>query len=131
MNFAPIAEAPLAVKIHLATVVPAFLLGTWLIFFSRKGARMHRAIGVAYLVLMTITATAAIFIRQLRPGSFSLLHLFVLLTYWSVFAALWNLKRKNIRGHQMAMIGLYVGGLLIAGGLTFLPGRIMHRLFFG
>jgi len=27
------------------------------------------------------------------------------------------------------MIGLYVGGLLIAGGLTFLPGRIMHRLF--
>jgi uncharacterized membrane protein len=131
MNFAPIAEAPLAIKIHLATVVPAFLLGTWLIFFSRKGAPMHRAMGVAYLVLMTVTATAAIFIRQLRPGSFSLLHLFVLLTYWSVFSALWNLRRKNIRGHKMAMIGLYVGGLLIAGGLTFLPGRIMHRLFFG
>jgi uncharacterized membrane protein len=131
MNFVPIAEAPLAVKIHLATVVPAFLLGTWLIFFSRKGARMHRAIGVAYLTLMTVTATAAIFIRQLRPGSFSLLHLFVVLTYWSVFSAIWNLRRKNIRGHQMAMIGLYVGGLLIAGGLTFLPGRIMHWLFFG
>ena len=131
MNFAPVAEAPLAIRIHLATVVPAFLLGTWLIFFSRKGARMHRAIGAAYLVLMTITATAAIFIRQLRPGSFSLLHLFVVLTYWSVFSAIWNLRRKNIRGHQMAMIGLYVGGLLIAGGLTFLPGRIMHRLFFG
>jgi uncharacterized membrane protein len=131
MNLAPIAEAPLAVQIHLATVVPAFLLGTWLIFFSSKGARMHRAIGVAYLVLMTVTATAAIFIRQLRPGSFSLLHLFVVLTYWSVFSAIWNLRRKNIRGHQRAMIGLYVGGLLIAGGLTFLPGRIMHRLFFG
>jgi uncharacterized membrane protein len=80
---------------------------------------------------MTVTATAAIFIHQLRPGSFSLLHLFVVLTYWSVFSAIWNLRRKNIRGHQMAMIGLYVGGLLIAGGLTFLPGRIMHRLFFG
>lgn len=131
MNFAPLAEAPLAIRIHLATVVPAFFLGTWLVFFSRKGARMHRAIGVAYLTLMTVTATAAIFIRQLRPGSFSLLHLFVVLTYWSVFSALWNLRRKNIRGHQMAMIGLYVGGLLIAGGLTFLPGRIMHRLFFG
>jgi uncharacterized membrane protein len=131
MNLAPIAEAPLAVQIHLATVVPAFLLGTWLIFFSSKGARMHRAIGVAYLVLMTVTATAAIFIRQLRPGSFSLLHLFVVLTYWSVFSAIWNLRRKNIRGHQRAMIGLYVGGLLIAGALTFLPGRIMHRLFFG
>jgi uncharacterized membrane protein len=131
MDFAPVAEAPLAVKIHLATVVPAFLLGTWQIFISRKGAPLHRAIGVVYLVLMTVTATAAIFIRQIRPGSFSLLHLFVVLTYWSVFSAIWNLRKKNIRGHQMAMIGLYVGGLLIAGGLTFLPGRIMHRLFFG
>ena len=131
MNFAAVAEAPLAVKIHLATVVPAFFLGTWLIFFSRKGSPVHRIAGASYLVLMTVTATAAIFIRQLRPGSFSLLHLFVLLTYWSVFSALWNLRRKNIRGHQAAMIGLYVGGLLIAGSLTFLPGRIMHRLFFG
>jgi uncharacterized membrane protein len=131
MNFAAVAEAPLAVKIHLATVVPAFFLGTWLIFFSRKGSPVHRIAGATYLVLMTVTATAAIFIRQLRPGSFSLLHLFVLLTYWSVFSALWNLRRKNIRGHQAAMIGLYVGGLLIAGSLTFLPGRIMHRLFFG
>jgi uncharacterized membrane protein len=61
MDFAPVADAPLAVKIHLATVVPAFVLGTWQIFFSRKGAPMHRAIGVMYLVLMTITATAAIF----------------------------------------------------------------------
>jgi uncharacterized membrane protein len=131
MNFQPIRDASLAIQIHLATVIPAFFMGTWLIFFSRKGARPHRRIGVAYLVLMTVTATAAIFIRELRHGSFSLLHLFVLLTYWGVFGAIWNLRRKNIRGHQRAMIGLYVGGLLIAGGLTFYPGRIMYRVFFG
>ena len=29
------------------------------------------------------------------------------------------------------MRGLYFGGLIIAGLLTFLPGRIMHRMFFG
>lgn len=131
MNFAPVTEASLQIKWHLATVVPAFLLGTWLIFFSRKGARLHRSIGVAYLVLMTITATAAIFIRDLRHGNFSLLHLFVPLTYWSVFSAIRCLRRKDIEGHRRAMLGLYVGGLLIAGSLTFLPGRIMHRLFFG
>src|SRR5262249_16800288 len=125
------ANASVAIQIHLATVIPAFVLGTWLIFFSRKGARPHRAIGAVYLALMTITATAAIFIRELRHGSFSLFHLFVLLTYTSVFRALWHLRHKNIRGHQSAMIGLYVGGLLIAGGLTFLPGRIMYRVFFG
>ena len=47
-------------------------------------------VGAIYLVLMTVTATAAIFIRDLRDGSFSFLHLFVLLTYWSVFSAIWN-----------------------------------------
>jgi uncharacterized membrane protein len=29
------------------------------------------------------------------------------------------------------MRGLYFGGLMIAGALTFLPGRIMYRMFFG
>jgi len=29
------------------------------------------------------------------------------------------------------MIGLYVGALLIAGAFTFLPGRLMHQIFFG
>jgi uncharacterized membrane protein len=29
------------------------------------------------------------------------------------------------------MLGVYVGGLLIAGTLAFLPGRIMHGVVFG
>jgi uncharacterized membrane protein len=128
MDFTPIAEAPLAVQIHLATIIPAFFLGTWLIFFSRKGAPAHRLIGASYLVLMTTTATAAIFIPR---GRISFFYLFVVLTYFSVFRAIWFLRKKNIPGHKRAMVGLYVGGLLIAGGLTFLPGRMMYRLFFG
>ena len=128
MDFTPIAEAPRAVQIHLATIIPAFFLGTWLIFFSRKGASAHRVIGASYLALMTITATAAIFIPR---GRISFFYLFVVLTYFSVFRAIWFVRKKNIHGHKRAMVGLYVGGLLIAGGLTFLPGRMMYRLFFG
>jgi uncharacterized membrane protein len=29
------------------------------------------------------------------------------------------------------MAGLFLGGLIIAGVLTFIPGRLMWRLFFG
>jgi hypothetical protein len=32
---------------------------------------------------------------------------------------------------RAAMMGVYFGGLIIAGALTFLPGRLMYRLFFG
>jgi uncharacterized membrane protein len=29
------------------------------------------------------------------------------------------------------MLGVYIGGLLIAGSLTLLPGRIMHMVLLG
>jgi uncharacterized membrane protein len=131
MNLAPIAAAPLAIKIHLATVIPAFVIGTWLIFFSTKGARWHRALGAAYLTLMTVTAIATFFIRSIIPGSLSPVHLFIPLTLFGVFGALWNIQRGNIKGHRNAMLGLYFGGLLIAGGLTLLPGRLLHQVFLG
>jgi uncharacterized membrane protein len=130
VNFAVLLNAPLAVQIHLATVLPAFAIGTWLIFFSRKGAPWHRALGVVYLVLMTSTAIAAFFVRSISRG-FTPIHLFVPLTLFGVVSALWHVRRGNIRGHRRAMLGLYLGGILVAGTLAFLPGRIMHALVFG
>ena len=131
MHLELIPRQPLAVQIHLATVIPAFFIGTWLLFFSKKGSLLHRRAGFVYLSLMAITATAAIFVQGLRPGHFSLIHLFVPLTYWGVFAAIWRIRKGDVKGHMQAMRGLYFGGLIIAGALTFYPGRLMHRLFFG
>jgi uncharacterized membrane protein len=131
VNLDPIWQAPLAIKIHLATVIPAFAIGTWLIFFSTKGAPWHRALGAVYLTLMTVTAVAAFFIRSINPGHLTLVHLFIPLTLWGVFGALWNIRRGNVKGHRNAMLGLYFGGILIAGGFTLIPGRLLHHVFFG
>jgi uncharacterized membrane protein len=130
----PVLQSAIAIRIHLATVIPAFIIGTYLIFFSRKGAPHHRALGYIYLTLMTITAIAAIFVHEVNPSGFmgwSLIHIFVVITLVSVVSAIWAARRHDVRRHRNAMIGLYVGGLMIAGSLTFLPGRIMHRVFFG
>ncbi len=131
MNLDLVAQAPLAVQIHMATVIPAFFIGTWLIFFSTKGATLHRRLGALYLGLTTITALTTLFIRTINPGHFSWIHLFIPLTLFGVTASILALRRRDIRGHRRAMIGLYVGALLIAGGFTFLPGRLMHEIFFG
>jgi uncharacterized membrane protein len=32
MTLEPLLQAPLAVQLHVATVLPAFALGTWVIF---------------------------------------------------------------------------------------------------
>ncbi len=29
------------------------------------------------------------------------------------------------------MIGVYIGGMLVAGSLTLLPGRLLHAVVFG
>ena len=131
MNIDPVLQAPLAIKVHLATVLPAFAIGTWQIFFSKKGSRFHRSLGFVYLSLMTVTAVAAFFIRSVGNGSLSLIHLFIPLTFFGVFSALWNVRRGDIVGHKRAMLGLYFGGILIAGTLAFMPGRVMHQLVFG
>ena len=135
MTLEPLLHAPLAVKVHVATVVPAFFLGTWQIFFSRKGAPFHRALGYLYLALMTVTAITTLFIHALMPngpfGGFSPIHLLVFLTLFGVVGAPRGAWTHNIAMHRYSMLGVYVGGLLIAGSLTFLPGRIMHAVVFG
>ena len=80
MNIEAIVQGPMAVKIHLATVLPAFAIGTWQIFFSNKGSRLHRVLGFTYLGLMTVTAIAAFFIRSIGHGALTPIHLLVPLT---------------------------------------------------
>ena len=31
----------------------------------------------------------------------------------------------------LCFIGLFIGGLMVAGGFTFMPGRLMHEVVFG
>ena len=135
MTLEPLLRAPLAVQIHVATVLPAFVLGTWQIFISRKGAPLHRAIGYIYLTLMTVTAITTLFVHQIMPKSpfygLSPIHLLIPLVFFGVIGALRGAWTHNIRMHKTAMISLYIGALLIAGSLTLLPGRIMHAVVFG
>ncbi len=135
MTLEPLLNASLAIKIHVFTVVPGFLLGTWLIFFSRKGMRNHRAVGYVYLTLMTVTAIAALFIHTIMPNGpffgFSPIHIFSATTLAGVVGALYYARKHDVRRHRRSMLTVYIAGLLIAGAFTFLPGRIMHKMFFG
>lgn len=135
MTLEPLLHAPLAVQIHVATVVPAAIIGTWLIFFSRKGAPLHRALGYIYLTLMTFTAITTLWVHQLVPhGPFfglSPVHLLIPVTLIGVYNAIVGARMHNITRHRYAMLSVYFGGIILAGGLTFVPGRIMHAVVFG
>ncbi len=135
MTLEPLLQAPLAVQIHVATIVPAALIGTWQIFFSSKGAPLHRALGYVYLTLMSFTALSTLWVHQLMPHGpffgFSPIHLLIPVTLFGVVGALRGAWTHNIAMHKRSMIGLYFGAIFVAGGLTFLPGRVMHAVMFG
>ena len=80
---------------------------------------------------MLTTAVSSLFIRVLNHGAFSLIHL---LSGWVIIAtpmAVWAARRHKVDFHRKMMAGLFTGGLVVAGALTFLPGRMMWNVFFG
>jgi uncharacterized membrane protein len=138
MDLQPLLESSFAVRLHVATVVPAFLLGAWQLLASRKGSPSHRVIGTVYLGLMVVTAVSAFFIPSFSSYSLGagrirvgFIHLFIPLTFFGVWGTWRALKSGDVAAHRASMRGLYLGGLIIAGLLAFTPGRIMHRMFFG
>ena len=121
------------IYVHLATILPAFVIGTYLMA-ARKGTDNHRLAGKFYLSLMFISAVVTLwmpaFVGPQWLGHFGFIHLFSILTIASVPVALIAVKVGNTRLHIGSMIGLYTGGLLIAGAFAFSPGRLLHRWLF-
>ncbi|MEZ5538277.1 MAG: DUF2306 domain-containing protein [Thiolinea sp.] len=120
--------------LHLATVLPAFLLGTYLMI-SRKGSPLHKLLGKGYMMLMLLTAVISLFMSaQVGPtilGHFGFIHLFSLMVLYFVPVAYFAVQKQNMRRHKFSMIGLYVGGLLVAGSFALAPGRLLHGWIFG
>lgn len=115
--------------VHLGTVAPAFFIGTYLLA-RRKGTRAHKQLGRVYLLLMTATGAVTLFMpAQLGPtlfGHFGFIHAFSLLALYSAPTAYLDARRGNVKSHRSKMIGLYVGGILIAGAFAFAPGRMLN-----
>jgi uncharacterized membrane protein len=59
-------------------------------------------------------------------GHFGLIHFFSFLVLYLVPTAFFAARSGNIKRHRASMLGLYIGGILIAGGFTLMPGRLLH-----
>lgn len=123
-------RATVAVQLHVAAAVLALAIGSVLLA-GVKGDRLHRALGWTWVVAMGTTAISSLFIRQINAGGFSFIHL---ISGWTIVAlpmAVYAARRHKVADHRRAMTGMFVGGLLIAGSLAFLPGRMMWTMVFG
>jgi len=121
------------VYLHLMTILPAMLIGTYLMIV-RKGSPIHKLLGKVYMGLMMFTALVTLLMpAQLGPvlfGHFGFIHGLSLLTLTTVPQAYIAVKRRNIAVHKQNMIALYCGGILLAGFFAFSPGRLLHTWLF-
>ena len=84
------------------------------------------------MLSMLVVAVSSFLIHQLRVwGPFSPIHLLSIFTLVTLPIAVMHARRGRVAKHQWAMLSLFVGGLVIAGAFTFVPGRIMHAVVFG
>jgi len=120
--------------VHLSTIGPAFLIGTYIIL-TKKGSGQHKFLGRIYMVLMLFTALVTLLMSALVGPTlfnhFGLIHLLSVLVLYSVPSAYFSIKAGNVKKHKAAMVGLYIGGMLVAGGFTLVPGRFLGDLLFG
>jgi len=119
---------------HLITVTPCLFIGAYLLIVQ-KGSSKHRLIGKIYLSLMFTTAVISLFLPAHVGGQFlnhfGWIHLFSLLTLYTVPTAIIAIKKGKVTSHKRKMILLYFGALIIAGAFTLAPGRYLHGVFFG
>ena len=138
MSWQPLLEAPWVIQVHAFSAMTAFALGV-IQLIAPKGTLPHKTLGVIWILLMITIAVSSIFIRpSLYPGLpfmqwFSWIHLFTLLTAYGIIGGVIYLARggATLKKHKGPFIGVFIGGLIIAGAFAFMPGRIMHQIAFG
>ncbi len=124
------AALPFTVQLHIVAALTALAIGV-VILALPKGVGPHKALGWSWVAAMATTAVSSLFITGLNGNFYSLIHI---ISGWVIVAlplAIWAIRRRNVNAHRRAMTGMFVGGLLVAGALTFLPGRFMFAFLLG
>lgn len=119
-----------AIQVHIAAAVGALLLGP-LALWSRKGSTTHRSAGYVWVELMLTAAITSLFIRDFRLpniAGYTPIHLVTLLTFFGLCTGLVAALHRRVSVHRRAMRSTYIGGCLVAGAFTLLPGRFLGHL---
>jgi uncharacterized membrane protein len=116
-----------AVVAHLASVSLALPLATLQLVLP-KGTLRHRVLGYVWIGLMTFTALVSFAVHSLNAKGLSPIHLFSAFTLVSAPMIVYAARTGRIAQHRANVLGLIMGGLVVAGLLTFTPGRLLWTL---
>lgn len=130
MLIGPGLDAPLIIQFHLATALPALLLGP-VVIWGRLARRWHKRLGYAWVGSMALLAGSGLFIPSQGLaviGPLGPIHLLSLMTFWGIGRGVWFARRGRVQAHQQVMRSVWFWALGIAGLFTLAPGRLLNEL---
>ncbi|MPV86949.1 DUF2306 domain-containing protein [Ostreibacterium oceani] len=131
MTLGPLLQSPLSIQIHAFAAMLALVVGIFQ-FLLTKGTKYHKTMGWIWVCLITTVSASSFFIHEIQLwGVWSPIHILSIVTLVSLAYAIWAIKNARVREHKAAMLSTYCFGLIVAGGFTFLPGRIMNAVLIG
>ena len=132
MNFSPLTFASPVVIIHLILALAAFVVGG-IQLATKKGSRTHKTLGYVWVVAVVAICLTSFGIKEVMPngvfGGYSPIHLLSLFILFQVFRGIYFARNNNIKMHRRCMLVTYIGGWVIAGAFTFVPGRLLFNMF--
>ena len=129
-NLSLLLTAEPLVQLHVLGATLSILLLPF-VLLRRRRDRMHRIGGYIWVCAMATTALSSFGITGNGTfGPFSPIHGLSVLTLIGLFHGLRLAIRRNRVGHQKAMQNLAFWALGVAGALSFMPDRLMNRVFF-
>ena len=127
---ASLAALPPVIVVHAIFALSALLLGP-VALWARKGSRLHRGAGYAWVTLMFGAAVSSLFIRDFRLpnlAGYTPIHLLTLVTFAGVGVGLYFIARRQVSTHRRWMRATYFGACIGAGLFALLPGRYLGDL---
>ena len=109
---------------HVVAAAGAVILGGVQLFRS-KGVPGHRIVGRMYVVLILWAAITSFWIRDLRDGEFSWLHILSVVTVIGVTFAVVAIRRGDVTNHRVHMTGSWLGATTAMVFALVIPARVI------
>lgn len=110
---------------HLVAALIALPLGGFQLFRPTKGDPQHVLLGRVWAGLMLWVAITSYWIRDIRDGEFSLLHILSTVTLVTVTLGVISARRGNIAAHRGNMRGSWLGLCGAFIGAVAVPDRVI------
>ena len=131
MSLVLFSEASPIIFLHLIFAVLAIGIGA-IQFICKKGTTLHRRLGYVWVIAMVVICLSSFGIKTIMPsgifGGFSPIHLLSIWVLFQLARGIYFARKHEIARHRKCMFNTYVGGLLVAGAFTLMPGRFLYKV---